>query len=167
MTNHIESYYKGEFKEAIWLVIIAFSSFTLGIIAIAKWGDFGAGILLIFGGYGISYVLKGFWVLLVEQNRTQNKITEFEKKGAPFLKGEKEALEEIIKKDERNKTINMVTFLVGILFVLMGAFGSWSEIALGVGVGLSIQAGISLCIGLLNDYRAAFYMQKLKKNISK
>lgn len=165
MIKYIESYYKGEFKEAIWVLIIAFTSFALGLISIAKWGDFGAGVLLIFGGYGIAHALKGFWVVLVEQDMDQKKVEEFERKGSPFLGAELKHLEEVIRKDQRSKTINMVAFLLGIFFVLMGAFGNWNEITLGAGVGLSLQAGISLCLGLLNDYRASFYLQKLKKQI--
>jgi len=163
MIKHIESFYKGEFKEAIWSILISIISFILGFVAIIKWGNFGAGIILTFGGFAIGHILKGFWVLLVEQNRTERKIVEFEKDKAIFLKRETEVIGANCEKAQKNKTYKLVSFLVGLFFVLMGAFGKWSELALGFGVGLSLQSAILLCLGLTNDYRASFYLQKLKK----
>ncbi len=163
MIKHVESFYKAEFKEAIWLVFISIISFMAGFVSIAKWGDFGAGILVTFGGFAIGYILKAFWTLLVEQNQTERKMAEFEKDNATFIKRETVEIEKDCQKAQKSKPFKMVSFLVGLFFVLMGAFGNWSELALGFGVGLSVQSAILLCLGLLNDYRASFYLQKLKK----
>ncbi len=163
MTNHIESYYKSEFKEAIWLIALATVNFTIGLFAIGYWGDLGAGMLIMFGGFAIYQVMRGFWGLFFGLNNDKRQILRFEKNAEKFVKSEISPLEKKLEGEEKFKTAKIVSFLVGLLCVFMGAFGKWDQFALGAGVGLALQSGIMLIFGLLADYRGSFYLQKLKK----
>ena len=122
MTNHIKKYYQEAFKEAIWLVGIAFVNFTAGILAIANWGEVGVGILLVLGAYGIIQVIVGFWVLLAEQNRAARKIASFEQEAPRFIPAEIKDMEEKRHRLSKNRTAHMISFLVGMLLLLMAAF---------------------------------------------
>ena len=163
MTKHIESYYKSEFKEACWLVGIAIMNFTLGLFAIGYWGNVGAGILVILGGFAIYQIVMGLGVLIFGQKTIEKKLYSFEKHSEWFIANEIKVLEEESAQSQKNKTYKMISFLVGILCLLMGAFGNWGELILGIGAGLSLQSAIMLIFGLLFEYRTSFYLQKLRK----
>lgn len=163
MTKSIESYYRSRYQEAFWLVGIAILNFILGILAISYWGNVGAGLLIILGGFAIYQATKGFWSLLFEQNLIKIKTQQFDTQPRAFVDREITFLENQQQAHDKYKTYLMISFLLGLLFLFLGVFGNWSELSLGIGAGLAFQCAIMLIFGLLADYRAAFYLQRLRK----
>jgi len=163
MTKTISTYYNNAFKQALLIIGIAIINFVLGFLAIANLGDIGAGILVILGGYAIYQIMVGFWVLLVEQNREERKLIKYEKAKEQFVKNERLAMEKKVEKLKKNRFYNIIGFLFGMLCVLMGAFGTWNDLVLGMGIAITVQSVIMLILVLLSHHQSNYYLIKLKK----
>lgn len=163
MEKVISDYYKSEYRAAFWWIGVSIFSFFGGLISIAKLDHIGAGILVIFGGFGIYQIIRGFWILFVDQDMTDRKVKIYSKDQDKFQKSETQNLTKKDEKLRKNKTPIVVSCLVGLFLLFWGAFGNQNDLWLGMGIGLSLQSLISLGFNLMAGFRTDFYLQKVKK----
>ncbi len=163
MKNIIQSHYGGILKEAFWLLGIASINIIIAFIAFFYWGETGLGILLILLGFSAYQLILSLKTILNKQAQVRGKTGLFEQNSTAFIHSE---TEKAIAQDlafEKYKNTFMILFLVGILCLLMGAFGNWGDMSVGLGASLALQAAIMLILNLLADFRNSFYLQRLKK----
>lgn len=163
MKATIISYYKGIAQQGYWYLGLGIIGLTLGILSLNYWGEVGKGIMIITGIFGGIQLLLGLSALLKGGKRAHKKLDAFKKDTFLFVSDEINRL----NKQESNHSMitNFLTviFLAGMLFLLTGAFAGWSNFILGVGAALAAEGAIQLILGLLSNYRASFYLLRLRK----
>lgn len=163
MIQFIKTYYQQEFKAALVLAAISIANFSFGFFAITKWGDLGAGLLVMSGGFAIYQIIKAFWVLLVEQNRTERKVHEYEASQENFLLQEIAHFKRIDQQTPKKRRNLLGFLLLGFFGIAMGKYGGWNILVLGLSLGLTLQITLTLVLQAMDSTRAKNYLEQLQK----
>lgn len=167
MTNIIKNYYKGLYKMAIWVLMIGILNLLFGITAFFFWGEVGLAILVILSGFGSYQIIWGAKSLYNNQTRLRQKLQKFDQTKKSFCQKEISKIESKTQVLANLKNPLLISFLIGLLCLFLGAFGTWSDLSVGAGAALALQSGIMLIVGLLFNYQSEFYLLHLRKQLNK
>ena len=102
--------------------------------------------------------------LLRNQKLLENLSLSLDEQQPTFFVNEIKRMEGIEKDFDRNTNVFLLVFLLGFIFLMMGAFGNWGLFVCGTGAGLCLQAAMLLCMELFRRFQAESYLHQLKRN---
>lgn len=165
MQEVILSYYRGVSQQGLWYLGLSLISLSLGYLAYSIWGIVGQGVFIICAIFSGVQLWQGIMARVNPKNRGLAKEKAFKNSPKAFVKTEIHHLEKREKQHPQITNFLTVAFLAGMLCLFLGAFGKGSKLILGVGAALAAEGAIHLILELLSNYRASFYLLRLRKLI--
>ncbi len=162
--HYLQSYFKGEKKQSLIFMLGGILALMLGSLGYfyfetAVWKGAATPFLII----GLIQIAIGASVFFSTDKQVKKLMQQSKEQSPQFFKEETIRMEKVLKGFSKYKTILMLFFCLGFLFLMLGAFASWGKFTLGSGAALLWQSGTIYLMDSLAEYRAEFYSQKLKK----
>lgn len=147
------------------LLLIGWSVIGLLIATFFYFSRFGKLELgVVFPVASIALVHLYFGVKMFFLSKRQLPFLRVEMAGSPkaTISAEQVRVEKAILKFEKYRQVLLLLFLLGFTLVIGGTFCNMGDFTLGSGIGLTIQAALTLVFDLLAAYRTGFYQHELK-----
>ena len=162
--HYLQSYFKGEKKQSLIFMLGGILALTLGSLGYfyfetAIWKGAASPFLII----GLIQFVLGAVIYFRTNKQVSKLIQQSEGQTRQFFTEEVARMEKVLKDFHKYKTVLMLFFCLGFLFLMLGAFAGWGKFTLGSGAALLWQSGSIYLMDSLAEYRAEFYTQKLRK----
>ena len=162
--HYLQSYFKGEKKQSLIFMLGGILALTLGSLGYfyfetAIWKGAASPFLII----GLIQVVLGASIFFRTDKQVKKLLQQSKEQTKQFFKEETARMEKVLTDFRKYKTVTMLFFCLGFLFLMLGAFAGWGKFTLGSGAALVWQSGTIYLMDSLAEYRAEFYTQKLKK----
>jgi len=166
--HYLQIYFKGEKQQSMIFMLGGILALTLGTLGMfyfetALWKGAATPFLVI----GLVQLVVGSASYFRTNKQVSKLIEQLEDQTQIFFTEETARMEKVLKDFKTYKAVVLLFFLLGFLFLMLGAFGGWGQFTLGSGVALLWQCGSIYLMDTLAEYRADFYKLKLKKFDSK
>jgi len=112
---------------------------------------------------GLIQLSLGAFIFFRTDKQVSQLMLQSEEQTKVFFTEEIARMEQVLKDFQKYKTVLILFFCFGFLFLVLGAFGGWGKFTLGSGAALVWQSGSIYLMDSIAEYRADFYTQKLKK----
>lgn len=161
---YLQSYFKGEKQQSLFFTLGGILAITLGALGYfyfqtAIW----LGTAIPFISIGLIQLVVGASVYFRTNGQVKKLLLQSEQETPSFFKEEIARMEKVLTNFSKYKTVLILFFCLGFLFLMLGAFGGWGKFTSGSGAALLWQSGTIYLMDSLAEYRAEFYIQKLKK----
>ena len=164
MKSQITNYCSSEKKESLLFIGIGLIALSLAMIGLFYFKtNLWIGVSVPLLSVAVIQLFIGLTIFFRTDRRMQILLEQLEKTPRLFKAEETLRLKKVISNFNLYRNVELLLFLLGIFFLLMGAFANWGTMSLGIGVGLSLQMGIMLSLDLFANWRAELYLHEVKK----
>ena len=162
--HYLQSYFKGEKKQSLLFMLGGIFALALGSLgyfyfSTPIWKGAATPLLIL----GLIQLIVGAGVFFRTDKQVQQLMQQSGELPQQFFKEETARMEKVLKDFQKYKTVLMLFFCLGFLFLMLGAFAGFGKFTVGSGAALLWQSGTTYLMDSLAEYRADFYSQKLKK----
>jgi len=162
MQNRIKNYFQEEKQESLFFLGVATLATILGLLGIFYFDNpMWLGIAIPLLGIALIQVIVGLSFFVQTNRQVPSLLLLFEKNPTQFFKEEIPRMEKVNANFKVYRNIEMLIFLLGFFFAVVGTAFRWGDFVIGTGIGLLIQSSIMLCLDLFGEFRANLYTHKL------
>jgi len=165
--QHIIQYFNAERQES-WICIvcgiIALRVSAYGLFQHRGIGWIGAAGPLI--GIAVIQIVVGVTILIRARKHARRLIQQVRETPEQFATEELRRMAHVKRKFRQYHIIELMLFLMGFTFMLLGGFMKMGELMFGSGVALSIQSTSMLLLDLSAEYRASNYLSTIHRWLS-
>ncbi|HHH49966.1 MAG TPA: hypothetical protein ENK52_03195 [Saprospiraceae bacterium] len=164
MKSQVKNYYSSEKKESLLFIGIGLVALSLAVIGLLYYKtNLWMGISVPLLSVAVIQLFTGLTIFFRTDRQMKILLEQLEKTPQLFKEEETLRLKEINSNFNLYRNVELLVFLLGIFFLLMGGFANWGMMSLGIGIGLSLQMGIMLSLDLFANWRTELYLHEVKK----
>lgn len=164
MEVYLKKYLKSEKQTAWTLLIIGTIATVFGLVSVFQYPK------LLWLGLGLPFLLLGLLELATGIVRYMTSSRQHQAFGAlirdfpqQFIRTEQHRLSELIKHLDRKRNTELLLLVLGIGMTIVGGISGLSDLSMGIGIGLSIQAAILLIDSLITQWRAGLFQHEVRR----
>lgn len=162
--KRVKDYFKEEKKGSLIYLGCALLAVITGMLGIfyfetALWKGLSIPLLAI----SLIQMIVGSSIYMQTNKQMSKALYSFKHNPRQFVNQELLRMEKIAVQFNIYRNVEMLVFLLGFFFTLMGSVGNWGHFITGTGVGLLIQTSIMFCLDLVSEFRSSLYTHQLRK----
>ncbi len=162
--SDIEKYFAAEKAESVVFILWGVAAIIIGLILLIWFRNaFNKGFVIPFGIVAMLHILVGASVFARADNQRINNVYAMDMDPASLRNEEVPRMEKVIKSFVVLRWTELSLFIVAVVLIMVYRTQPEKSLYFGIGVGLCIQAAMTLILDFFAEKRAHEYCQGLKQ----
>lgn len=163
MERVLRQYLAAEKQAGLLFLAIGVIALSVGLLSIFSfqtmvWKGMASALIPI----ALLQLTVGSTIYFRTNKQLSNLLDQLAKNPNLFVREELERMNKINAQFKIYRNVELLLFLLGFVFVLMGGLANWGMLTLGIGIGLSSQCALMLILDLFAEFRAGMYTHQLE-----